>query len=461
MTIMARTAHALSPVSLTSFLGVAALLLSACGASTPEAKKPAPTPVEREVVSQLTPEPPQPAPTKPAAEAAQEVDAQAKETSDAIAAAPPAKVVDPMALLNDKSLRGAKDLVITAVGDVSQPTKQWPEPTNRLKGKVFDPTKGLLDSGDLVFMNLENPVSDLQPKVKKEFSFTCAPERLTWYMEAGFNLFSLSNNHIADANQEGIDDTLKHLDEKAKALNHKAWWAGASSDSYEDAESPVFVQVPEKNLTIAFFSTGNSRGPKVSKYWSAGIPKKIALAKKKADLVVISVHAGKEYKHVPEENLTTMYRAWVDAGADVVIGHHPHVIRPAEIYKGAVILHSLGNYVFASRTRRHREFGAKMYGLVARVVIKEGKVAGVELTPTWVNNTEDWTLEDGQRMPNANFVPQLITGKFADAFFEDFNRWSLEAGFKEPVRVKDAGVLRVDATVEPAKAQSEPDVASR
>lgn len=443
------------------FLAATLALATAC-ASTP--KKPAAPPAEPVVTAPQTP-PPQEAQdanaqaAKAKALAQQEaLEAQAKALADQEAAALAAEQArkealakDPMLLLGDKRLRGPKDLVITAVGDVSQPTKQWPEPTTRLKTEVFTPTKPLLDSGDLIFMNLENPVSDLQPKVKKEFSFTSAPERLGWYMDVGFNLFSLSNNHIADADQEGIDDTLKHLKEMSAARSHKAWWAGASSNSYDEAESATFIELPEKNLKIAYFSTGNSRGAFVSKYWSASLLKKIKAAKAQADLVIVSVHGGKEYQHLPEQNITDIYHSWVDQGADLVIGHHPHVIRPVELYKQSIIIHSLGNYVFASRTKRHRQFKAKMYGLITRVVIQEGKVRGVAITPTWVNNSEDWVLEDGQRMKNANFVPQLITGKFADVFFEDFLGWTQEAGFTLPVRKGDEAFLIVPS----------PDVAQR
>lgn len=345
---------------------------------------------------------------------------------------------NPMLLLNDKKNRGSKDLVITAVGDVSQPTKQWPGPTNQLKGKVFAPTKHLIDSADLAFMNLENPVSDKTPKAKKEFSFTSAPERLGWYMDAGFNLYSLSNNHIADANQEGIDDTIMHLKEKSKARKMTVYFAGAGK-SRKEAEAPTYVKLPNKEMTIAFFSTGFSRSPNVSKFWSTSLIPQIKEARKKADIVIVSVHAGKEYKHIPQKNLVSLYRKWVDAGAHLVIGHHPHVIRPVEVYKDAFIIHSLGNYVFASRTRRYREHKAKMYGLMARIVIRDAKVRGLEMTPLWVNNSADWVL-DGKRMKNANFTPQLITGKFADAFFEDFNNWTKESALTPLKRVKDTGV---------------------
>ncbi len=351
----------------------------------------------------------------------------------------PPPIVDPFDLLTTpKEQRGSKDLVIVAVGDVSQPTKQWVESTMKLKTKAFTPTQHLLDSGDLVSMNLENPVSELEPSARKKYAFTSHPERLGWYFDVGFNLFSLANNHIADADQAGIDDTLTHLKHNTEERNVEAWWAGAGA-SVEEAEQATIFTPPGKDLRIAFFSTGFSKGKNVSKFWSESLVKRIKEVDSKVDIVIVAVHAGKEYIHIPDANLKARYKSWVDAGADVVIGHHPHVIQPVEIYNDRPIFYSLGNYVFASRTVRHRKMKAKMYGLMPRIIIQDGKVTAVEITPTWVNNSGKWTLPSGESMPNSNFVPQLVTGPFADAFFEDFNAWTEETNATLPTRHEDTG----------------------
>jgi hypothetical protein len=414
-----------------------AILLLAAACSSPPQKPPEvlPTPAPP-----AEPAPPI-APTEPVEPGFEE---PPEEPAPAEPIPAPKADATPAELLQDKALRGRRDLVITAFGDVSQPTPSWPAQTNELKGKVFEPTLPYIQSADIAFINLENPVSEASPKIKKEFSFTSHPDRLAWYIEAGFNLFSLSNNHIGDAEQEGIDDTLRHLTEWSSKLGKQIWWAGAAT-TYEDAEAPTYFTLPDKDLKVAFFSTGNSRHPHVSKYWSESIPKRIKEARANADLVIISSHAGKEYVHVPEEDLQRRYRSWIDAGADLVIGHHPHVVRPAEAYKNGFILYSLGNYVFMSRTYRHRDFRAKMYGLMARVVVKDGKISGAELVPMWVNNSEGWRLESGESLGNANFVPRPLAGPFADAFFEDFNSWSLAAGVHKPTRTGDTGWLNVPA----------------
>lgn len=437
---------------------ISSVVLTATACKTTTTAPPASTPPVESSVKPVEPAPaptPEPEPVDPSlafgeasSSMTSSLDAAARETRAAETALREELARDPFKLLDDETLRTDKDLVLVAVGDVSQPTKQWYEATMALKAEAFEPTKYLLDSGDLVFMNLENPISDLKPSAKKEYSFTSAPERLGWYFDVGFNMFSLSNNHIADADQQGIDDTLMHLEAYREKSGEPAWWAGAATTP-ADAEAATLVEPPGKDLDIAYFSTGFSKSPNVSKFWSASLIERIKEADAKHDIVIVSVHAGKEYKHIPDKALSERYRSWIDAGADLIIGHHPHVIRPVEVYKQGLILHSLGNHVFMSRTVRFRKYNAKMYGLVTRVIIKDGKVAGAEITPTWVNNKQGWTLPTGERIGNSNFKPTVLTGPFADAFFEDFNAWSEEMGATVPERVEDTGRVLIPVTEEP------------
>ena len=348
---------------------------------------------------------------------------------------------DPFVLIGSAERRGPRDLVIVAVGDVSQPATQWVEDTERLQDKVFEPTRHLTTSGDLAFMNLENPVTELRPKAKKTYAFTSPPERLDWYFKAGFNMYSLANNHIADADQPGIDKTIEHLEEYARKNGMHAYHAGAGKTP-EEGLGPRYFKPEGKDLMVAFFSLGFGANENVGKFWDEALESKIREADEKADLVIVSSHAGKEYKHLPEKDLQERYRSWVDWGADLVIGHHTHCIRPVEVYESGLIYHSLGNYVFMSRTVRHRKMGAKLYGMLTRIVVVDGRVAGAEIWPTWVNNSDDWEI-DGQRIPNAGFVPQLLQGPFAAQYFRDLNEWARKSGATEVTVDGDVGHVRI------------------
>ncbi|MBA2665385.1 MAG: CapA family protein [Bradymonadaceae bacterium] len=356
--------------------------------------------------------------------------------------------MEPFLMLDEREHRSARDLVIVAVGDVSQPATQWVEATEALAGAVFGPTAKLIESGELAFMNLENPMTHIKPVAKKTYAFNSPPERLEWYIRAGFNMFSLANNHIADSGEEGIVDTVRNVELYAEKLQTSVWHAGAGA-SPEDAIAARYIRLEGKDVTVAFFSVGFSRSPNVGRFWDERLPEYIAEAREKADIVFVSVHAGREYQHVPDPDMQTRFRSWIDAGADLVVGHHTHCVQPVEQYKQGLIFYSLGNYVFSSRTVRHRKMGARLYGMLTRIVIEDGKLRGAQIVPTWVNNSEDWRLDDGQVMPNANFVPQILTGAFADQFFEDLDDWTMQAGATPVERIGDVGFIRIRPAPEP------------
>jgi hypothetical protein len=134
----------------------------------------------------------------------------------------------------------------------------------------------------------------------------------------------------------------------------------------------------------------------------------------------------------------------VEAGADVVLGHHPHVIQPVACHDGSLIAYSLGNFVFTSRTLRHRENDAKLYGMMTRIVFRDKTVLGAEIVPLWVNNTEGWTLPTGEHLPRTDFTPRPLTGAFADAFFENLVEWSRAIGAAPPRRQGERGWVAAD-----------------
>src|SRR5690606_3832324 len=126
-------------------------------------------------------------------------------------------------------------------------------------------TRSLIESAELAFMNLENPMTDIKPSAKKTYAFNSPPERLAWYMNAGFNMFSLANNHIADSGEEGLLDTIKNVEEYSKKLGIPVWHSGAGEDA-QAAVAPVFIRLEDKDITIAFFSVRFSKSPRVARF---------------------------------------------------------------------------------------------------------------------------------------------------------------------------------------------------
>ena len=358
-----------------------------------------------------------------------------------VARAQPAKDEDP------------KRVVIVAAGDTAH-MKGWEEAeVEALGAKMFDGVRGWVNNADLRFVNLESAYSDAPVKVEKKWPLVTAPERLDWVLGAGFNLVSLANNHIGDAGKEGVADTIALL-EKAREINGSTtktsrhqespreasretpgetvgkeagdggrdlWWAGASVHP-EKACDPVYFTPPGKEIEVAFVAYGWHELRFVCKD-RGRFKEKLKEAKGKADFVIASAHYGREYRHVPMDKKVKMYRAFVDAGADIVLGHHAHVVQSIEVYKGAPIFYSLGNFSFASKTTRHRKTGAKLYGMLPFIEVEGGKVTGVEILPLYVNNLEAWELE-GEKLEVKPFTPRVLTGKWAAKALADMVQWS-------------------------------------
>jgi poly-gamma-glutamate capsule biosynthesis protein CapA/YwtB (metallophosphatase superfamily) len=170
--------------------------------------------------------------------------------------------------------------------------------------------------------------------------------------DAGFDVFTLANNHTLDYGWMGLQDTMDALDDHG--LKH----VGSGVDATE-AYTPVYIE--SKGITVAYIAISRvlpevswkaaARHPGVADgYNPAGAEKAIGAAKKNADLVVVLVHWGIERAARPDKFQTSLGHRLVDAGADLVIGSHPHVLQGFEFYKNKWIAYSLGNFVFNSTT---------------------------------------------------------------------------------------------------------------
>lgn len=208
-----------------------------------------------------------------------------------------------------------------------------------------------LSEPDLTAGNLEHPVtSGGVPVAGTPYVFKGSPDALPALREAGFDVVSLANNHALDQGVEGMLDTMKHLDEAG--ISHM----GAGSNDKE-AFSPVIKEV--RGIKIAYI--GLSRVVPFASWKAdknvAGVAETyetkravaaIAKAKEQADIVVVMVHWGKERVDQPEPYQKDYARQYIDAGADLVIGSHPHVLQGFEMYKGKWIAYSLGNFIFTA-----------------------------------------------------------------------------------------------------------------
>ncbi|GIO84305.1 hypothetical protein J25TS5_12370 [Paenibacillus faecis] len=206
----------------------------------------------------------------------------------------------------------------------------------------------LFQNDDLSVVNLETPVTDGGTAAEnKTFVFKSSPKALPELAKAGVEAVNLANNHTLDQGVEGLLDTIAHLKES------KLHFVGAGKNSTE-AYAPVYIE--RKGIVIALCGFTRvipeshwaaGKGPGVAAAYDASqAVKAIQSARKKADLVLVSVHWGKERTTKLEEHQTSLAHQFIDAGADLVIGGHPHVLQGLENYKGKWIAYSTGNFIF-------------------------------------------------------------------------------------------------------------------
>lgn len=192
-------------------------------------------------------------------------------------------------------------------------------------GYFFAGVKDIFENDDLTLVNLETTFTTAKKKAKKTFRFKGDPSYVNILKEGSVEMVNIANNHIYDYLQKGFDDTIETL-EQAGIL-------------YSGEGHIAFFET--KGITIA--SLGYCG-------WSTSIKDQVKRdiedVRAKADLVIVSFHWGKERSNYPNEIQKELGRFAIDQGADLVAGHHPHVIQGIEKYQGRYIVYSLGNFCF-------------------------------------------------------------------------------------------------------------------
>jgi poly-gamma-glutamate capsule biosynthesis protein CapA/YwtB (metallophosphatase superfamily) len=203
-----------------------------------------------------------------------------------------------------------------------------------------------LKEADILFANLEGAVSDKGNNVGSKYSFRMNPEILPVLKNAGFDIVSFANNHIGDWNVTAFKDSLKRLDEIGILKT------GAGLDKQE-AEKPTIIE--KNNIKFGFIGFSDvgpnwmeakTKIPGILLASDPRLPEIIKNAKEECDVLIVSFHFGEEYKTIHNARQETLAHTAIDNGADMVIGHHPHVIQDIETYKNKVIVYSLGNFIF-------------------------------------------------------------------------------------------------------------------
>lgn len=236
---------------------------------------------------------------------------------------------------------------------------------------AFEKVTDLLKQGDVIFGNLEGPITDKThsltalSKSNKNGKFVLkgSVKSFETLKYAGFNMLSLANNHILDYYHEGLFDTMKIFEENGIAFS-------GAGKNLEDARKPAVIEkkglkigllsytdyahiVYEGNPKISFAAAEDRAGVVPRKY--EYIREDVARAQGKFDILMVSLHWGVEesFDILPEQ--IELAHDLIDSGVDVILGHHPHQFQGMEIYKGKPIFYSLGNFIFDQNDPENQE----------------------------------------------------------------------------------------------------------
>jgi poly-gamma-glutamate synthesis protein (capsule biosynthesis protein) len=254
-----------------------------------------------------------------------------------------------VAALSAPALAETPTITVTAVGDMCFSSSVGGLVSAKGPNAPFAAARPYLTGADVTLGNLETPLSRRGSAVKgKTYTFRGNPSVARGLSWAGFDLIGQGNNHARDYGPVALRDTIGVLDKAG--LAHAG--AGANRSA---AFRPAIIE--RNGAKIAYLSysqigpanfvaTNSSPGTAYTMNLST-VKSQVAAAKKQADYVIVSFHWGVERKYNPTSTQVRFGRGAIDAGADAVLSHHPHVIQGVEYYKGKLIAYSLGNFVFS------------------------------------------------------------------------------------------------------------------
>jgi poly-gamma-glutamate capsule biosynthesis protein CapA/YwtB (metallophosphatase superfamily) len=206
-----------------------------------------------------------------------------------------------------------------------------------------------IGSYDAMMVNLENAVTRSIDSVEKEYVFRMRPEYLSLFDKGKITLVNCANNHTADFGTEGILETIRLLD--SAGIRHVG-----IGRTIAEARKPVILAL--NGIRIGFLGYGGVSAFLASRAQPGTTPRSrriilsdIAKLRPRVNFVVVNLHWGEELAEQPDSAQIALAHAIIDAGADLVIGHHPHILQGIEYYRGKMIAYSLGNFIFGGNAK--------------------------------------------------------------------------------------------------------------
>lgn len=280
---------------------------------------------------------------------------------------------------------------LTAVGDIIPGRHVAEQMAKRGVEWPFKLIAPVVNGADITYGDLECPLTNRYEVPYSGMDFVAPAKTIAGIKMLGLDVVTLANNHSTNFGRPALTDTIKLLE------TNKIAYAGGGNN-YDEAHRPALAEAG--GTRFAFLSYNGIKGsldasavePGVA--WINILPwypdseqdfetveADIREARKQADFVVVGIHWSKEYEYHPNSSMVTLARRACDAGADMVIGQHPHSIQSLESYKGKLIAYSLGNFIFDQRfSEQVRQ------GVVMKCELRKNVVVSVEFVPYRINN---------------------------------------------------------------------------
>jgi poly-gamma-glutamate capsule biosynthesis protein CapA/YwtB (metallophosphatase superfamily) len=270
----------------------------------------------------------------------------------------------------------------------------------------FDGVLPLWRRAPIVLGNLEGPFAEKARKQQRNFSYRVDVSLASALSRAGINVVTLANNHLMDCGRSGVLETLD-------ALSKANMFALGAGTNERTAHEPVIRQAGGMRIGLLGYYWNSRTAATADRPGSAmdspeALEADIRGLREHADRIVVTFHWGVPYEREPSSEDRAKAHFAVDCGADAVVGHHPHIVQPFEIYRGCPIFYSVGNFAFGSGNSRAE-------GLLIGLRFEDNKTV-VNVYPLYVKN----------RDPRVNYQPKVLTGKAAERELAEMIRTSGE-----------------------------------
>lgn len=287
--------------------------------------------------------------------------------------------------------------VIAVAGDTTQSDVFGEATSWRDMSYPFEDVAGLFCGADLAFVNLETSVSTRGESEKNEgYGFRTDPKYLEVYTQAGIDIVSCANNHTRDFGMDALADTFTSLDE----YGIRYVGAGMNKTEAEKLETfelngitVGFTAINMINMNPTWYATDDRAGLNCVDSWDC--ERQLELIRKydeQCDVLFVSVHWGLEYYNTITEEQQEFAHKLCDSGADIILGHHPHVLQPIEAYNDSVIFYSLGNFLFYKM-----DDDAGKTALFEIEIDKNGFIGG-KIYPVFITNCKSVLLSEENEM---------------------------------------------------------------